>query len=625
MLRTIRLAALVSVSTLAFASSAVADGSEYRGLYVFGDSLSDNGNIPRLTGLTYPPPPYFGARFSNGPVYAEYLPALLGISTVSNNAVGGALAGRGNTNSPLPVANLPGVTDQIERYVATRPRADARDLFIVFGGANDALRTFGQAQTTPAAQVPALVQASITSAITSTLDSIGRLTATGASQFVVPNLPNLGRTPSAIAGGPAAQGLATLYAQNFNAALAGILAQQAAQVRIVPFDVNAVFNDLTTNPARYGLTNVTQACVAVPSCVTGSAATQNQFLFWDTVHPTANVHATIGAMMAHVLSGPGVFAGLQELGDVSRRQIEAQLVPVAGFDAASGNVATAQLNQADRPLLLRVSGTYGHGTRDGVQGRRGFEYDTGSGVVALDWRVAPGWTLGAAIGVSSGSADFDLAGGKADYRSVLGAFHASYTAAGFAASAYVDYARDEFRDIKRPVGAAGLETRGETDGATTGFGLSAQYALPLGSFSIGPIGGIRYSHGRIDGYTETGLPFLAQIVDPQKNLTAVRGDGGAFAQADMSLGGAALRGTVIATLEHDFQDTARVLTTRLVSQSAIATNTMLGRYDDTWARVGATLELMQMGPFIASLGGSTTVGKSDGRDWAIGGRFGLRF
>jgi len=37
---------------------------------VFGDSLSDPGNIPLLTGgLDFPPsPPYAGNRFSNGPV-----------------------------------------------------------------------------------------------------------------------------------------------------------------------------------------------------------------------------------------------------------------------------------------------------------------------------------------------------------------------------------------------------------------------------------------------------------------------------------------------------------------------------------------------------------------------------
>jgi outer membrane lipase/esterase len=623
-LRTMKLAALVAVSTLAMSTSAHADGSEYRGLYVFGDSLSDNGNIPRLIGVIYPPPPYFNARFSNGPVYAEYLPALLGISNVNNNAVGGAFAGRGNTNNAT-FPTLPGVSDEIDRYLAQRPSADKRDLFIVFAGANDGLRALTQAATTPPAQVPALVQASITSAITSTVDSMGRLIASGASQIVVPNLPDLGRTPSAISQGAAAQGLATTYTQNFNAALADVLAKQGQTVRIVPFDVAAVFNDLITNPSRYGLSNVTQACVNVPSCVTGSTAAQNQFLFWDTVHPTGGVHAALGAMMAQVLSGPGVFAGLQELGGVGRRQIEAEIVGASGFDAGSGNVATAALNQSDRPLLLRVAGSYGHGTRDGVQGRRGFDYDMGSGTVALDWRAAPGWTVGAAVGFASGKADFDFAAGKADYRSVVGALHASFVQGGLSASAYADYARDEFRKIVRPVGTAGLETRGETNGNTFGIGLSANYLAPVGVWRVGPIGGLRYAHSRIGGYTETGLPFLAQIIEPQTGLTSVLGSGGAVAQADMELGGAVLRGTIVATLEHEFQDTSRTLTTRLVSQASIPMRTALGRYDDTWGKAGATLDLLQAGPFLASFGGSTTFGKSDGRDWSVGGRLGVRF
>lgn len=38
---------------------------------VFGDSLSDNGNLFAQTGQ--PPAPYFQGRFSNGPVWVEQL------------------------------------------------------------------------------------------------------------------------------------------------------------------------------------------------------------------------------------------------------------------------------------------------------------------------------------------------------------------------------------------------------------------------------------------------------------------------------------------------------------------------------------------------------------------------
>ncbi|OYV66503.1 MAG: hypothetical protein B7X09_03565, partial [Acidiphilium sp. 21-66-27] len=79
----------------AFTGLAPARAQAPGSLYVFGDSLSDNGNIPRLTGVPYPPPPYVGYRFSNGPVWAEYLPGLTGLNFKPSNdyAVGGAFAG----------------------------------------------------------------------------------------------------------------------------------------------------------------------------------------------------------------------------------------------------------------------------------------------------------------------------------------------------------------------------------------------------------------------------------------------------------------------------------------------------------------------------------------------------
>src|SRR5438552_1130863 len=40
-------------------------------IYVFGDSLSDAGNVYTLTFHTYPAPPYWSGRFSSGPVWVE--------------------------------------------------------------------------------------------------------------------------------------------------------------------------------------------------------------------------------------------------------------------------------------------------------------------------------------------------------------------------------------------------------------------------------------------------------------------------------------------------------------------------------------------------------------------------
>jgi len=42
----------------------------FSSLFVFGDSLSDTGNVSILTGGAFPDPsqPYFNGRFSDGPI-----------------------------------------------------------------------------------------------------------------------------------------------------------------------------------------------------------------------------------------------------------------------------------------------------------------------------------------------------------------------------------------------------------------------------------------------------------------------------------------------------------------------------------------------------------------------------
>ena len=60
-------------------------------LIVFGDSLSDNGNLYAAAGV--PGPPYFEGRFSNGPTWVEVLaerldPHLVAVDPAGDLAVG---------------------------------------------------------------------------------------------------------------------------------------------------------------------------------------------------------------------------------------------------------------------------------------------------------------------------------------------------------------------------------------------------------------------------------------------------------------------------------------------------------------------------------------------------------
>ena len=55
-----------------------AQAGSYSAIYAFGDSLSDVGNVFVGTSGTEPAPHYFAGRFSNGPIWLDYLAAQLG-------------------------------------------------------------------------------------------------------------------------------------------------------------------------------------------------------------------------------------------------------------------------------------------------------------------------------------------------------------------------------------------------------------------------------------------------------------------------------------------------------------------------------------------------------------------
>ena len=79
-------------------------------------------------------------------------------------------------------------------------------------------------------------------------------------------------------------------------------------------DVAQIFSDAINNPAAWGLTNVRDS--AAPGLDPGAffynenriVAHPEQYLFWDTIHPTAAIHTILGDYASRLLDGaPGDF------------------------------------------------------------------------------------------------------------------------------------------------------------------------------------------------------------------------------------------------------------------------------------------------------------------------------
>jgi thermolabile hemolysin len=273
---------LILAATLAPMNAIAATFSQ---LVVYGDSLSDLGRAYDLTKTTSDPAPPYGAatggRFSNGPIWVEYLAASLGLAIDKNTnfAAGGATTGTVNTTTG--VTALGGIQNQL----AGSSISDADALYIIWGGANDYL---GAGITDPTVPVGNLA------------GEISALIGRGAKNILVSNLPDLGAIPLVNKIPANATALNTLT-QFHNAGLAaGInnLRQVNPSVNLNLLDVNSLFKQVTTNPSNFGFINVTDSCLSVISICNDP----NSYLFWDPFHPTTTGHQLIGNLAFNTVS-----------------------------------------------------------------------------------------------------------------------------------------------------------------------------------------------------------------------------------------------------------------------------------------------------------------------------------
>jgi cholinesterase len=268
------LAVAILAAMAAVVSPSLALGGPITHVVVYGDSLSDNGNLYFLSGGTQPPsPPYYPGRQSNGPVAVEYLASHLAVP-LSDFAFIGATTGIGNygdggTTTSLGALHLPGMLAEFSSTEALVPGLhDA--LFVVWGGANDFLAP-SPLDATAADRISRSVGDLLS--IVVGLEGLG----VGATNILVPGMPDLGLTPYVQSLGPTTAAQATAYTDAFNLALVNSL-----PLGVMYYDTASLMRSIVANPAPYGFTNVTSPCFNG----TTVCSTPDQYLFFDSFHPT---------------------------------------------------------------------------------------------------------------------------------------------------------------------------------------------------------------------------------------------------------------------------------------------------------------------------------------------------
>ena len=300
-------------------SLAGAQVPQFDSLYVFGDSLADNGNIflqTRAMRLDPPVPPsvtphrtYFDGRFSNGYIAFEYLwqrltgnrldsahalkPILANPLLQKTGAANFAFGGTGTAYLDQTPGGFysPGLKGQIELFrLALRGRQpSSRALYVISTGSNDYRIDPFNVPMDPVEVVGNIEQ------------SIATLYGLGARHVMVVDLPDLGMVP-ANGGDPAATALSFYHNGLLDAAM-GRLQAKYPSLHLIPVRLNPLFQELTAimeahvpaldayAPSTPGLSSCLflnpAACSDAPAILFKSFF---GFIFWDVAHPTTEAH-----------------------------------------------------------------------------------------------------------------------------------------------------------------------------------------------------------------------------------------------------------------------------------------------------------------------------------------------
>lgn len=254
-------------------------------MVVFGDSLSDNGNL--YTVIHQPAPPTYSlGRSTDGPdtypasaisgLWEEQLAASLGLPDPQPDLVNSAnlnfsFSGAESGDLANSATGPYGMALQVQSYLQQNPANIGTALHLFWGGTND---VFDYPDPLTAA----------TGSVENISGQIASIAAAGGKYFVWLNLSPLELSPRG-AGRTDIQAATAAFATSMQAAIA-TLHSSYPNIVIVPVDVYSLYKQVAQAPASYGLVNVTTASQSL-------AVNPDQYIFWDGLHPTTRMHQII--------------------------------------------------------------------------------------------------------------------------------------------------------------------------------------------------------------------------------------------------------------------------------------------------------------------------------------------
>lgn len=261
----------------------------YDEIYLFGDSLSDSGNIALAAPAGVPNPPYPQGQFTNGNTWATQLGLTPSLAGGTNYAFGGA---RAADNGDF----IPDLLAQIGTFTSTVANIGSNPLAVIWAGGND-FRDL----TSPTGILDLV--GNVTKSIATGVDALYQK---GIRDFVVFGLPNFATLPE-LRDDPIGTFGASIASTLLNGGIhltSQVLDAKLADAHVNFFDLDAVFQDALASVPK-DLRQI-RCLEDIADC----AVNPTNYVFFDDIHPTEWVHTNLAnAFAAEVLQPAPLPAG----------------------------------------------------------------------------------------------------------------------------------------------------------------------------------------------------------------------------------------------------------------------------------------------------------------------------
>ena len=487
----------------------------FNSVVVFGDSLSDSGNIAQFykpIAQTYGFEIPAGTSFTTNPdpIWAEIVAQTFGASGTNSLADGTNYSWGGacvNPNGPCEEDSVPGTEQQINQHLSGG-NADPDALYMIWGGVNDISAVAGDNPSDPQGALDGVLEAA-----GAYVDQIQSLQDAGARYVVVLNLPDAGKTVNAQrAGAGAAAGLSALVS-DYNEALDTGLS--SLEHGIVPVNIFALMDEMIKNPGDYGFTNTDGiACTpgsnplrpngGLESIVCGPTDsgylsppdTDQNYLFADGSHPSGAVHAAVASMVISTLTAPVQVSlggeGGVEVARAHRDAVFAERILDLGSERSAGkwhSYLRGQTGKQDINSFHRLGKT---------------KAEMQVLTLGTDYRAGDGLYLGAAF--SLGNHSNDVSGASIDSTVVTGSLHGTFIFDVFYLRGAFNAGRTSI-DINRSIrlGSALRTEEGSTSSHQFGTDVELGWILSASEkCGCNLFLGLGWLNQKIDGYSENG-------------------------------------------------------------------------------------------------------------------------